>query len=142
MSAEEPLQCSAVSGWFQGTPGSGRRPLTPIAAVSGVLVVALAEEGRNAQSHRADPRHQASSLRIVCEKKSGAGDRSVAMAERYRFEECAATNAAGSKCTIPAGTHAVSRNSLAVRVQVGGRVIELTLAEFARMQAEAKVSEA
>jgi hypothetical protein len=27
-------------------------------------------------------------------------------------------------------------------VQVGGRVIELTLAEFARMQAEAKVSEA
>ena len=66
----------------------------------------------------------------------------MAMAERYRFEECAATKAAGSKCTIPAGTHAVSRNSLAVRVQVGGRVIELTLAEFARLQAEAKVSEA
>ncbi|MBN8489810.1 MAG: hypothetical protein J0M00_00055 [Burkholderiales bacterium] len=66
----------------------------------------------------------------------------MAMADRYRFEECTATNAAGSKCTIPAGTHAVTRNSLAVRVKIGGRELELTLAELARLQAEAKVTEA
>jgi hypothetical protein len=36
----------------------------------------------------------------------------------------------------------VTRNSLAVRVKIGGRELELTLAEFARLQAEAKVTEA
>lgn len=64
------------------------------------------------------------------------------MADRYCFEACAATNAAGGKRTIPAGAYAVSRNSLAIRVQIGGRVVELTLAEFACLRAQGMVREA
>ena len=44
MSAEEPLQCSAVLGSLQGPPALGGAPPAASAAVSGPLRVAVAEE--------------------------------------------------------------------------------------------------
>lgn len=62
--------------------------------------------------------------------------------KQYRFEECMATNVAGHKCTIPAGIHSVARNSLSARVRVGGREIDVTVAEFMRLTEEGRLTEA
>ena len=61
--------------------------------------------------------------------------------KQYRFEACQPTHAAGHKVNIPAGVHTVERRSLSVRVHVGGREVDLTLAEFSRLQTEGKASE-
>jgi hypothetical protein len=53
--------------------------------------------------------------------------------ERYAFNDREATTAAGVPLRIPAGVHLVERRSLVFRVRVGGRELDLTLAEWARL---------
>lgn len=53
--------------------------------------------------------------------------------ERYAFHDCEATTAAGVPLCIPAGVHRVERRSLVFRVRLGGRELDLTLAEWERL---------
>jgi len=53
--------------------------------------------------------------------------------ERYAFHDCEATTAAGVPLRIPAGVHQVERRSLVFRVRLGGRELDLTLAEWERL---------
>jgi len=53
--------------------------------------------------------------------------------ERYAFNDCDATTAAGEPLRIPAGVHRVERRSLVFRVRLGGRELDLTLAEWERL---------
>lgn len=53
--------------------------------------------------------------------------------ERYAFTDCDATTAAGVPLRIPAGVHQVERRSLVFRVRLGGRELDLTLAEWERL---------
>ena len=53
--------------------------------------------------------------------------------ERYAFNDCEATTAAGVPLRIPAGVHHVERRSLVFRVRLGGRELDLTLAEWERL---------
>lgn len=53
--------------------------------------------------------------------------------ERYAFHDCEATTAAGVPLRIPAGVHHVERRSLVFRVRLGGRELDLTLAEWERL---------
>lgn len=59
--------------------------------------------------------------------------------ERYAFHDCEATTAAGVPLRIPAGVHHVERRSLVFRVRLGGREVELTLAEFGRLREAGQV---
>lgn len=58
---------------------------------------------------------------------------------QYEFEEVTATSAAGAAVSIPAGVHAVERHSLSFRLQLGGREVDLTLAEFERLERAGRV---
>jgi hypothetical protein len=53
--------------------------------------------------------------------------------ERYAFHDSEATTAAGVPLRIPAGVHHVERRSLVFRVRLGGRELDLTLAEWERL---------
>jgi hypothetical protein len=53
--------------------------------------------------------------------------------DRYAFIDCDATTAAGVPLRIPAGVHHVERRSLVFRVRLGGRELDLTLAEWERL---------
>ena len=53
--------------------------------------------------------------------------------ERYAFHDCEATTAAGVLLRIPDGVHHVERRSLVFRVRLGGRELDLTLAEWERL---------
>jgi hypothetical protein len=53
--------------------------------------------------------------------------------ERFAFTDCEATTAAGMPLRIPAGVHHVERRSLVFRVRLGGRELDLTLAEWERL---------
>lgn len=53
--------------------------------------------------------------------------------ERYAFNDCEATTAAGVPLRNPAGVHHVERRSLVFRVRLGGRELDLTLAEWERL---------
>ena len=57
----------------------------------------------------------------------------------FAFDDCDALTAAGVPVRIPAGVHLVERRSLVFRVRLGGREVDLTLAEFARLQAAGRV---
>lgn len=59
--------------------------------------------------------------------------------ERYAFQDCDATTAAGVSMRIPTGVHQVERRSLVFRVRLGGREVDLTLAEWDRLQQAACV---
>lgn len=52
---------------------------------------------------------------------------------RYEFDEIDAVTSAGGAVRFPAGVHAVVRRSLVFRVRLGGRDVDLTLAEFDRL---------
>jgi len=49
--------------------------------------------------------------------------------ERYAFTDCEATTTAGASLRIPAGVHHVEGRSLTFRVRLGGRELDLTMAE-------------
>lgn len=51
----------------------------------------------------------------------------------YEFDEIDAVTSAGGAVRFPAGVHAVARRSLVFRVRLGGREVDLTLAEFDRL---------
>ncbi|HRD97075.1 MAG TPA: hypothetical protein PLA97_11830 [Rubrivivax sp.] len=51
----------------------------------------------------------------------------------YAFNDCEATTAAGMPLRIPAGFHLVERRSLVFRLRLGGRELDLTLAEWERL---------
>lgn len=53
--------------------------------------------------------------------------------ERYAFIDCDATTAAGAPLRIAAGVHLVERRSLVFRLRLGGRELDLTLAEWERL---------
>jgi hypothetical protein len=53
--------------------------------------------------------------------------------QRYAFTDCEATTAAGVPLRIPAGVHHVERRSLVFRVRLGGRELDLTLADWERL---------
>lgn len=52
---------------------------------------------------------------------------------RYEFDEVDAVTAAGGPVRLPAGVHPVARRSLVFRVRLGGREVDLSLAEFDRL---------
>lgn len=54
--------------------------------------------------------------------------------DSYAFEDSDALTAAGVRVRIPAGEHLVERRSLVFRVRLGGREVDLTLAEFDRLR--------
>ena len=58
----------------------------------------------------------------------------------YAFEEFDTLTAAGVPVRIPAGVHLVERRSLVFRVRLGGREVDLALAEFNRLQSTGLVS--
>lgn len=60
--------------------------------------------------------------------------RSVATSRRYVFAATQAVNAGGMVVRIPPGDYPVERRSLVHRVRLGGREVDLTLAEFRRLQ--------
>jgi len=53
--------------------------------------------------------------------------------ERYAFNDCKATMAAGVPLRIPAGVHHVERRSLVFNVRLGGREFDLMLVEWERL---------
>jgi hypothetical protein len=54
--------------------------------------------------------------------------------ERYAFNDCEAITAAGVPLRIPAGVHEVERRLLVFRVRLGGREVDVTLAEWERLR--------
>jgi hypothetical protein len=60
--------------------------------------------------------------------------RSVMSVVRWGFADLEVTSAGGASVRIPAGEHAVERRSLVYRMRLGGREVDLTLAEFERLQ--------
>lgn len=54
--------------------------------------------------------------------------------DRYAFNDCAAITAAGMPLRIPAGVHEVERRLLVFRVRLGGREVDVTLAEWERLR--------
>ena len=52
---------------------------------------------------------------------------------RYEFDEIDAVTSAGGAVRFPAGVHPIARRSLVFRVRIGGREVDLTLAEFDRL---------
>lgn len=57
----------------------------------------------------------------------------------YSFEEAEAVTAAGVTVRIPAGLHLVEERLLVFRVRVGGREVDLTLAEFHRLRSAGRI---
>lgn len=51
----------------------------------------------------------------------------------YEFDGVDTLSAAGAAVSIPAGIHLVERRSLVHRLRLGGRQVDLTLAEFDRL---------
>jgi predicted thioesterase len=54
--------------------------------------------------------------------------------DSYAFVDSDAPTAAGVRVRIPAGVHPVEQRSLVFRVRLGGREVDLTLAEFDRLR--------
>jgi hypothetical protein len=57
----------------------------------------------------------------------------------YTFDDSDALTAAGVQVRIPAGVHLVERRLLVFRVRLGEREVDLTLAEFDRLQSTGAV---
>lgn len=57
----------------------------------------------------------------------------------YQFAETDVQTAAGALVRIPAGTYPVEKRALVFRVRLGGREVDLTLAEFDRLEKAGKV---
>ena len=57
----------------------------------------------------------------------------------YAFEDTDAISASGATVRIPTGVHLVERRSLVFRIRLGGREVDLTLAEFERLQRAGRV---
>lgn len=60
----------------------------------------------------------------------------------YAFDDSDALTAAGVPVRIPAGVYLVERRSLVFRVRLGGREVDLTLAEFDRLRSTGLVTAA
>lgn len=58
---------------------------------------------------------------------------------RYEFDEIDTLTAAGGEVRFPAGVHPVERRSLVFRVRLGGREVDLTLAEFDRLMQAGRI---
>lgn len=58
----------------------------------------------------------------------------------YAFDDCDALTAAGIPVRIPAGVYLAERRSLVFRVRLGGREVDLTLAEFDRLRSTGLVT--
>lgn len=66
-------------------------------------------------------------------------NRSPMTVDSYAFDDSDALTAAGVRVRIPAGVHRVERRSLVLRVRLGGREVDLTLAEFERLRSSGLV---
>lgn len=78
-----------------------------------------------------------------CGVKTGSRlrpSRSPMTVASYAFDDSDALTAAGVPVRIPAGVHLVERRSLVFRVRLGGREVDLTLAEFDRLQSTGLVT--
>lgn len=60
----------------------------------------------------------------------------------YEFAEGDVLTASGSPIRIPGGTYPVEKHALVFRVRLRGREVDLTLAEFDRLERAGKVRRA
>ena len=58
----------------------------------------------------------------------------------YAFDDSDVLTANGVRVRIPAGVYLVERRSLVFRVRLGGREVDLTLAEFDRLRSTGLVT--